>query len=53
MIDDKISVWGIDYFKMFLKLFVEIFWKIFLFNIIKIIILVNIIKILYKLKSII
>lgn len=53
MTDDKISVRGTDYSKMSSKLFAEILWKIFLLNTIKTIILVNIIKIPHKLKSII
>lgn len=44
---------GTDYSKLFGKLFAEILWKIFLLNTIKTIILVNIIKIPHKLKSII
>lgn len=44
---------GTDYSKMSWKLFAEILWKIFLLNTIKTIILVNIIKIPHKLKSII
>lgn len=44
---------GTDYSKMSWKLFAEILWKIFLLNTIKTIILVNITKILHKLKSII
>lgn len=44
---------GTDYSKMSWKLFVEILTKIFLLNTIKTIILVNIIKIPHKLKSII